>query len=144
MAPWTWSTYNLQITWQAKDKRQLSCSKRINSISFTKWLFYCQLRPTLKTLKVFTVSKVLKSVTGCTYQCLEQLEAETHTKSPEPLIVWGNQLTTSAVNSTWHTKHVENQFRITWHSLMQLINNFEKKIVKSPGEELSSAFRKQR
>ena len=29
---------------------------------------------------------------------------------------------------------------ITWHSLMQLINNFEKILVKSPGGELSSAF----
>ena len=50
-------------------------------------------------------------------------------KKPEPLTVRGNQLTTSAVNSTWHTKakHEENQFCITWHSLMQLINNIGKK-----------------
>ena len=33
---------------------------------------------------------------------------------------------------------------MTWHSLMQLINNFEKKIVKSPSGKFSSAFRTSR
>ena len=76
-------------------------------------------------------------MTGCT--CLEQLEAQTYTKNPEPLIVSGNQLTTSAVNSTRHTKHVENQFCVTWHSLMQLITNFEKKKIESCLQHLGQA-----
>ena len=60
----------------------------------------------------------------CTYQCPEQLEATPYQKNPEPIVVRGNQLTASAVNSTSHFNHVENQLCITWHSLMQLINNF--------------------
>ena len=70
------------------------------------------------------------------------MEGQAHTKKSEPIVVGGNQPTTSAVSSTWHFRHVGNQFCITGYtcSLMQLINDFEKIMVKSPGRELSSAF----
>ena len=44
------------------------------------------------------------------------------------------------LQSTAHSKHVENQFCITRHSLMQLIHNSEKIMVKPPGGELSLAI----
>ena len=67
----------------------------------------------------------------------DQADTKKTTKNPEPIVVRGNQLITSALDilDMWN-------FCITWYtcSLMQLINNLEKIIVKSPGGELSSAF----
>ena len=90
-------------------------------------------------IKTLTLNKILKWQDVHT-NVWSSWKPQPLQKKPRANSSWLNQLTTPAGNSTWHFKHVGNQFCITWHSLVQLINNSKKIMVKSPGGELSSAF----
>ena len=105
-----------------------------------------RLRLTLKTLQSI-YCKQNTEVTCCIWQLKLQTNVWSSWKpypiqeNPRPNSSQGyNQLTTSAVNNTWHYKYVENQLPKILYNLMQQIDNFEKLMVKSAGGELFSAF----